>query len=170
MNSDIKALLTLWLLKTGTGSQEIRTVLQLAATSRMMAAEERADRSLDEDGPQAAGNVAKLRSEASAAAASEEMQNLRAVNSDIKALLSLSLLKIGATANEIQSAMRLASASRASATTTTATATAERAEPSRTVRQAELENRPAEVVSMTAKQALRNDHLAPISMREFAAA
>jgi hypothetical protein len=40
MNSDVKALLTLLLLKTGTSSQEIHNSLQLAGASRVMMAEE----------------------------------------------------------------------------------------------------------------------------------
>jgi hypothetical protein len=42
MNSDVKALLTLWLLKAGTSPETIQMTLQLAAASRIMAAEEQA--------------------------------------------------------------------------------------------------------------------------------
>jgi hypothetical protein len=43
MNSDIKALLTLLLLKNGAGSNEIQTALRMAAASRAAQAEELAD-------------------------------------------------------------------------------------------------------------------------------
>src|SRR4051812_35525523 len=101
MNSDIKALLTLWLLKTGTNAQEIHTALQVAAASRVMVAEENAGPSRPEETAAVPHNVSKLRPAADAMSlARKQRQQADAMNSDIKALLTLSLLKIGATSNE----------------------------------------------------------------------
>jgi ribosomal protein L7/L12 len=188
MNSDIKALLTLWLLKTGTNAQEIHTALQVAAASRVMVAEENAGPSREEAAP-TPNNVAKFRPASEAlAVARRQSQQADAMNSDIKALLTLSLLKIGATSNEIQTALRLAAASRVAASE-------ERAEPARSETPVQREpiadttlaaagvgpipaavndTAPAvaasEPISVSAKQSLRNDQLAPISIHEFAAA
>jgi hypothetical protein len=194
MNSDIKALLTLWLLKTGTNAQEIHTALQVAAASRVMVAEENGDSSRNEDAAIVPHNVSKLRPASDVlAAARKQQQQADAMNSDIKALLTLSLLKIGATSNEIQTALRLAAASRAATGE-------ERAEPARTepvrveapakpepgaeamlaaslgpIPAAVNDTAPAAVAaSMPApasmKQTVRNDQLSPISIHEFAAA
>jgi recombinational DNA repair protein RecT len=165
MNSDVKALLTLWLLKMGTSSQEIQTTLQLAAASRVMVAEEQAP--LEEDGPQAASNVALLRSasEVSSATARHDHQTARAMHSDIKALLALSLLKIGTSTIEIQTTLRMAASARAEAAEEAAAAAAVEAPAP-----APEKVRAIETPSQTPRQALRNAHLAPISMRQFAAA
>jgi ribosomal protein L7/L12 len=163
MNSDIKALLTLWLLKTGTNAQEIHTALQIAAASRVMVAEENAGPGRPEETAPAANNIAKFRPASEALSNARKMrQQADAMNSDIKALLTLSLLKIGTSSNEIQTALRLAAASRVPATE-------ERAEPARVEEAAQPEVATASDAE-TAKQALRNDHLAPISIKEFAAA
>lgn len=118
MNSDVKALLTLLLLKTGTSSQEIHNSLQLAAASRVMMAEESATPARGQAPDASTNNVAKLRpiggaSDTLTATARRMMQNADAMNSDIKALLTLLLLKNGAGANDIQTALRMAAASRA---------------------------------------------------------
>lgn len=118
MNSDVKALLTLLLLKTGTSSQEIHNSLQLAAASRVMMAEETATPSRGQAPDAMTNNVAKLRpiggaSDTLTAAARRMKQHADSMNSDIKALLTLLLLKNGAGANEIQTALRMAAASRA---------------------------------------------------------
>ena len=110
--SDIKALLTLLLLKTGTTSAEIRTSLQFASTWRTMAVDERGNDPA-RDMP-AANNVAKLYPNSDAEAAARNMQlTIEAMNSDVMALLTLSLLKNGSTSEEIQKALRLAALSRA---------------------------------------------------------
>jgi hypothetical protein len=118
MNSDVKALLTLLLLKTGTSSQEIHNSLQLAAASRVMMAEESATSARGQAPDATTNNVAKLRpiggaSDTLTAAARRMKQTADAMNSDIKALLTLLLLKNGAGANDIQTALRMAAASRA---------------------------------------------------------
>jgi len=171
MNSDIKALLTLLLLKTGTSSPEIHNALQLAAASRVMMAEENAGPMRSPLADTAANNVAKLRpiagvSDTVAASARKMKLNADAMNSDIKALLTLLLLKNGAGSNEIQTALRMAAASRAAMAE-------EQAEQTRAETQAEpIAPTAAEVASITARQALRNDQLAsdaPAAMKEFAA-
>lgn len=119
MSSDVKALLTLLALKTGTTSPEIHHALQLAAASRVMMAEEHASPSRMQ-AETSASNVAKLRPHAgnvpeTSASVRRMKQSAEAMNSDIKALITLMLLKNGADANEIQTALRMASASRAAA-------------------------------------------------------
>jgi hypothetical protein len=165
MNSDIKALLTLWLLKTGTNAQEIHTALQIAAASRVMVAEENAGPGRAEEAAPPANNVSKFRPASEALSNARKMrQQADAMNSDIKALLTLSLLKIGTSSNEIQTALRLAAASRVPASD-------ERIEPARTEEIAQPEAASvADAASANAKQAVRNDQLAPISIKEFAAA
>lgn len=119
MNTDVKALLTLLALKTGTSSPEIHHALQLAAASRVMMAEEHANPARSHaDMP--ASNVAKLRPNGTnmpetSASVRRMKQSADAMNSDIKALITLMLLKNGADANEIQTALRMAAGSRAAA-------------------------------------------------------
>jgi hypothetical protein len=118
MNSDVKALLTLLALKTGTSSPEIHHALQLAAASRVMMAEEHANPSRSQ-ADITASNVAKLRPNANMPETSASVRRMKqsadAMNSDIKALITLMLLKNGADANEIQTALRMAAGSRAAA-------------------------------------------------------
>jgi hypothetical protein len=110
--SDIKALLTLWLLKTGMTPAEIRTSLQLAAASRAMASDEQAYGRPDTS--QTAANVARLYPNSEAEViARKAQQAIEAVNSDVMALITLSLLKVGTSSDEIQKALRLAALSRA---------------------------------------------------------
>ncbi|QUS37674.1 hypothetical protein RPMA_01435 [Tardiphaga alba] len=119
MNSDVKALLTLLALKTGTSSPEIHHALQLAAASRVMMAEEHANPARG-TADATASNVARLRPSANnvpetSASVRRMKQSAEAMNSDIKALITLMLLKNGADANEIQTALRMAAGSRAAA-------------------------------------------------------
>jgi len=116
--SDIKALLTLWLLKIGTTPAEIRTSLQLAAASRAMATDEQAygrpePAQSSPAGHLIASNIARLypNSEAEIAARRARLA-LEATNSDVMTLITLSLLKVGTSSDEIQKALRLAALSR----------------------------------------------------------
>jgi hypothetical protein len=164
MNVDIKALLTLLLLKSGTSSREIQTVLMVAATSRVIVAEETAVPQRPANPLEGlASNVAAIRP-AVRLDATDFDPNAVSMHSDIKALLTLVLLQSGVNSDDIQTTLRLAAASRASMTETHREASA----PINIAERAA--NLPADIRPMAAKQALRADHLAPISMREFAAA
>lgn len=170
MNSDIKALLTLLLLKTGTSSPEIHNALQLAAASRVMMAEEYAGPTRSPVTETTPYNVAKLRpvagSDAAATSARKMKLNGEAMNSDIKALLTLLLLKNGAGSNEIQTALRMAAASRAALAE-------EQADALRAEALAEqVSTTNTDVAQLTARQAVRNDQLAPsaaVGAKEYAA-
>lgn len=169
MNSDVKALLTLLLLKTGTGSPEIHNALQLAAASRIMMAEEHSNPIRTQGAENSASNVAKLRpgTQAGVPETSASVRRMKqmadTMNSDIKALLTLLLLKSGADAGEIQTALRMAASSRAAAA-------AEEAESARAETQAEAASiAMTELASITAKQSVRNEQLASICGKEFAA-
>ncbi|MET0968134.1 MAG: hypothetical protein ABWY18_02940 [Tardiphaga sp.] len=161
MNSDVKALLTLLALKTGTSSAEIHNSLQLAAASRLMMAEETNPSRASAETP--ASNVAKLRPANGDAAdttpaARRMLQTAGAMNSDIKALLTLLLFKNGADAVEIQTALRMAAAARANAA----------ADEAETVRATASEAAPATTDhAASARQAIRNEQLA--QAKEFAA-
>ena len=61
MNVDVKALLTLLLLKQGTSARDIQTAVNLTAAARLMVAEEYADMTQEDDAPEA-DNVTRLRS------------------------------------------------------------------------------------------------------------
>jgi hypothetical protein len=117
--SDIKALLTLWLLKIGTTPAEIRTSLQLAAASRAMATDEQASARQEPAQSSPAGhliasNIARLYPNSEAEIAARRAQfALEATNSDVMTLITLSLLKVGTSSDEIQKALRLAALSRA---------------------------------------------------------
>lgn len=173
MNSDIKALLTLLALKTGTSSAEIHNSLQLAAASRLMMAEETAPAPRAPADEGTGSNVAKLRpgnagTASDATPAARRMQQAAdAMNSDIKALLTLLLFKNGADAIEIQTALRMAAAARA-----TATAAADEAETVRnetTTDEAPATPAVTDLAAITARQAIRNEQLAPVMAKEFAA-
>lgn len=160
MNSDVKALLTLLALKTGTTSPEIHHALQLAAASRVMMAEEHA--SPRGQGDATASNVAKLRPNGNVPETSNSVRRMKqsaeAMNSDIKALITLMLLKNGADANEIQTALRMAASSRAAAA-------AEEAEAMRVEAQQAGDNNPemvAELANLAGVRQGRGD-------KEFAA-
>lgn len=160
MNSDVKALLTLWLLKMGTKTQEIQTVLQLAAASRVMVAEELSLASMEEP-HSGTGNVATLRCASEPNAAVVQTSTL---HSDIKALLTLALIKVGVSLDDIQTTLRLAAGSRAEATA--AFEEEDDAPDSEPVHQAP----PQAAAAPASRQSLRAAHLAPIPMREYAAA
>lgn len=172
MNLDIKALLTLLLLKTGTTSKEIQTAVNLAAASRLMVAEEVAESPREEREDNVSqslvSRVTKFRTEAKKSDAYvrnwEADRNAAPMNSDIKALLSLLLLQNGVSSSEIQTTLRLAATSRFASpeAQTEASESDEAAEVS--------ESRPATGPSAAPRQAVRNDHLAPIPIRGFAAA
>lgn len=166
MNSDVKALLTLWLLRMGTSPEAIQMTLQLTAASRIMVAEEQAAPPRPDEREPTAANVARLRllTDANAVAANEERLNTEAMNSDVKALLSLALLKSGASASEIQMTLRLAAASR----TGLGDENSEPRQPAVTTEPQAF--RRAGIVPLTPKQLLRNEHLAPISRRASAVA
>ena len=157
---DIKALLTLLLLKQGTSSKDIQTAVNLTAAARLMVAEEYAEH----EEAQESSNVTSIRSGRQVETADTRRfePHADAMNSDIKALLMLLLLQNGASSREIQTTLRLATRSRAAAADE-ASDTSGESIPAAEVTQA-LEARP-----MTPKQALRAEHLAPIALRDFAA-
>ncbi|MEA3161066.1 MAG: hypothetical protein QOD95_2614 [Gammaproteobacteria bacterium] len=161
MSFDIKALLTLLLLKQGTSSKDIQTAVNLTAAARLMVAEEYAESAPSED--LEAGNVTNIRlgRRADTVAGARPFEpHADAMNSDIKALLMLLLLQNGASSREIQTTLRLAARTRGLMAEELLEAPEEEiaAAVART-----QETRP------TPKQALRNDHLAPVPLREFAA-
>jgi hypothetical protein len=158
MMSDIKALLTLWLLKIGTTPAEIRTSLQLAAASRAMATDEQ-----DDDRPEPvsaspasqliASNIARLYPNSEAEIAARRAQSaLEATNSDVMTLITLSLLKVGTSSDEIQKALRLAALSRAAIRDESGTGSLPDAAP-------DLPDPPR--TSIASKQAALNELLAP---------
>lgn len=161
--SDTKALLTLWLLKTGTTAAEIRISLQLAATSRVMAAEERGF-AATADAPLAlAHNVSQLHPGGDPDMLKEAREAhfaAEAMNSDIKALITLSLLKIGTSQEEIHRALRLAARSRAT----------DAEQSSNGIPLEELASAHTADASSTPKQVFRNEHLAPPLSHGYAAA
>jgi hypothetical protein len=166
MNSDIKALLALLLLKSGASTKEIQTALQLAAASRVMVAEENAE---EDDNREVASNVADLR------ATARDQDNVRGtgvptqdvMNSDIKALLTLLLLRGGTRSTEIQTTLRFAAASRVMIAEELAEPVAEEAELAE--QEAAEIPKPVRMRSISPRQPLRAEHLAPIAVRDFAA-
>jgi hypothetical protein len=112
MSFDIKALLTLLLLKQGTSSKDIQTAVNLTAAARLMVAEQYAETAPSED--LEAGNVTSIRparrSGADTVSGARPFEpHADAMNSDIKALLMLLLLlQNGASSREIQTTLRLA--------------------------------------------------------------
>jgi len=161
MNFDIKALLTLLLLKQGTSSKDIQTAVNLSAAARLMVAEEYAEPAPDED--LEAGNVTNIRPARRPGADTRPFEpHADAMNSDIKALLMLLLLQNGASSREIQTTLRLAARTRNLMADEQPEALPEEIA-------IVAVSKPQETRATTAKQALRNDHLAPIPLREFAA-
>lgn len=150
---EIKALLTLALLKSGTSSKDIQTAVNLAAAARLMASEEYAGLGCHEDNSAAAqaSNIHAFRNGETVPAALPRPfePHLDVMNSDIKALLSLLLLQNGASPKEIQTTLKLAAAAREAGT--------EQEAMEETVDIPESRRGP------TAKQPVRNDHLAPVS-------
>jgi hypothetical protein len=113
MSFDIKALLTLLLLKQGTSSKDIQTAVNLTAAARLMVAEQYAETAPSED--LEAGNVTSIRparrSGADTVSGARPFEpHADAMNSDIKALLMMLLLLLqnGASSREIQTTLRLA--------------------------------------------------------------
>jgi hypothetical protein len=162
MSFDIKALLTLLLLKQGTSSKDIQTAVNLTAAARLMVAEY-ADTAPSED--LEAGNVTNIRparrSGADTVAGARPFEpHADAMNSDIKALLMLLLLQNGASSREIQTTLRLAARTRGLMADELLEAPEEEI--------AAAVSR-AQETRATPKQVLRNDHLAPVALREFAA-
>src|ERR1700761_3585985 len=112
--TEIKALLTLALIKSGTSAKDIQTAIDVAAMTRLMAGEECAEPIFD-DSNGADGNVTNVRDlrPGNAAPAPRERKRAQPVsglNGDVKALLSLLLLQHGATSREILAALRMAAA------------------------------------------------------------
>jgi hypothetical protein len=157
---DVKALLTLLLLKQGTSAKDIQTAVNLTAAARLMVAEEYADSNETQD----SGNVTSLRSarHGEAPTARPFEPHADAMNSDIKALLMLLLLQNGASSREIQTTLRLATKSRSLAADEPSDMSQEAVQVAEVTKA--LETRP-----VTPKQALRAEHLAPIALRDFAA-
>jgi hypothetical protein len=83
------------------------------------------------------------------------------MNSDIKALLTLLLIQNGASSREIQTTLRLAATVRGMMANEQAETPLEDVSAAAVGRILETRAAP--------KQTLRNEHLAPITMREFAA-
>ena len=168
MNFDIKALLTLLLLKSGTSSRDIQTAVNLTAAARLMVAEEYAETATADEAAVEGGNVTKIRTARSTEADTEARQydpQADAMNSDIKALLMLLLLQSGASSREIQTTLRLAAKSRGAVTEEKADTPVE--EMAVAAVSKVLETRVMNPRQMQA--ALRADQLAPIALREFAA-
>jgi hypothetical protein len=155
---DIKALLTLLLLKQGTTSRDIQAAVNLTATARLMVAKEYADIAQHHEAAEA-GNVARIRSsrQSDVDAVRPFEPHLDTLNSEIKALLMLLLLQSGASQHEIQTTLRLAAKSRSAATTE---------EYEMVQEEMPVEAAPA---PRRVKQVFRPEHLAPIGANEFAA-
>jgi hypothetical protein len=152
--TEIKALLTLALLKSGTSSRDIQNAIDIAATTRLMAGEEYA--ALDHDDAGIADrnvtNIRDLRNGNVAAAPRERkrQQPVSGLNGDVKALLSLLLLQHGATSREILTTLRMAAAMPVQ-------------ENCQDIEPAEPEQPEAvATVLATSRHRLSNEHLAPI--------
>ncbi len=168
MNFDIKALLTLLLLKSGTSSKDIQTAVNMAAAARLMAAEESAEPEPSAETQETnASNVTKIwpirNGEPEAAPSPRKFEpQADAMNSDIKALLTLLLLQNGVSSREIQTTLRMAAAVRGMMAD-------EPTEPPPADISTAAVGRIPEMRSAP-KQAGRNDHLAPVPVRDFVAA
>jgi hypothetical protein len=151
---EMKALLTLALLKSGTSAKDIQTAVNVASAARLMAAEEFGKFSRNEQvrSQAKASNVRGLRQhEEMAYPSGPDHDQLESLNSDIKALLSLLLLQQGASSKEILTTLRMAAG----------VTEEEHVEPEEMIEEPvrrEIERRPA-----TSKQAVRNEPLPPIS-------
>src|ERR1700761_2375460 len=168
---EIKALLTLALLKSGTSAKDIQTAVDVASTARLMIIEEYAELARRDESDASDSNVTRIYETRQGAPAPRRLEPQQApqvegVNSDIKALLSLLLLQHGASQKEISTTLRLAAAARAAENVEKSDEAApERVEtqerPERVERTAKPEPRDAEK-RVSAKQAMRNDFLAAI--------
>jgi hypothetical protein len=184
--TEIKALLTLALLKSGTSARDIRTAIGVAATTRLMAGEEGAELGQDDSNVADANvtNIRQLRHGNATPVLRERKgeQPISGLNGDVKALLSLLLLQHGATSREILTTLRMAATPRAqddeqtigqdseqdSEQTEFEQATEAAANAAPEVAQ-KPEIRSADARTSTAKQRLRNDYLAPIARSPHAA-
>jgi hypothetical protein len=102
---EIKALITLALLKSGTSAKDIQTAVNLASTARLMAAEENSGSGRVEYRPDV--KVTSIH-EVRDPDCHEHCLQLEGMQSDIKTLLSLLLLQHGATPREILTTLRMA--------------------------------------------------------------
>ena len=183
--TEIKALLTLALLKSGTSAKDIQTAIDVAATTRLMAGEECADSGQD-DGNGADGHVTNVRDlrHGDAAVAVRDRkreQPISVLNGDVKALLSLLLLQHGASSREILTTLRMAAGVRVQDGEPTGGQDRERTEPEQPTEPAAAvipqkphlalgpDMLPAEIRPATPKQRLRNEYLAPIARSPRAA-
>jgi hypothetical protein len=187
--TEIKALLTLALLKSGTSAKDIQTAIDVAAMTRLMAGEERAE-PIPDDSNGADGNVTNIRDlrPGNAAPAPHEpkrSQPISGLNGDVKALLSLLLLQHGATSREILAALRMAAAPReqigeqkVEQSTAQDSEPAELEQPTEPVAAPVPQKHPvvlrpemltADIRPSAPKQRLRNDYLAPIERPHRAA-
>jgi hypothetical protein len=192
---EIKALLTLALLKAGKSVKEIQSAIDIAATTRLMAGEEGAEAGHDErsaaDGHST--NVRDLHHGNAAAAVRDRkrQQTTSALNGDIKAMLSLLLLQHGSTSREILMTLRMATGACRQNTAQNSAQHREQAgvqdhelieleqpaeapAPAAPIPQKPQlvlrpEMIPADIRPATAKQRLRNEYLAPIERSPHAA-
>lgn len=168
MNFDIKALLTLLLLKSGTSSKDIQTAVNMAAAARLMVAEETAEHEQSVEAQETSNNnvtnIWSIRNgEAETAPSPRKFEpHADAMNSDIKALLTLLLLQNGVSSREIQTTLRMAAAARGMMAGEPTEPPPADISPAAVGRILETRSAP--------KQAVRNDHLAPGPVREFVAA
>jgi hypothetical protein len=154
---EIKALLTLALLKSGTSAKDIQTAINVASAARLMVIEEYAElvRSGESGSDANVANIYEARHGVSPSAPQSRRRGLEVdgMNSDIKALLSILLLQHGASPKEILTTLRMAASARA----------AEDEEmPEQTAGEEDVRREP-EKRHPTPKQALRNELLAPIA-------
>ena len=149
---EIKALLTLALLKSGTSAKDIQTAVNVASTARLMIIEEYAELARRDEGDSESNvtSIHEARHPASRRHEPQQAPQVEGLNSDIKALLSLLLIQHGASPKEISTTLRLAAAARAAET--------DEKTPELTTAQElkETERR------LSAKQAMRNELLAAI--------
>src|ERR1700753_858174 len=144
---EIKALLTLALLKSGTSAKDIQTAVNVASAARLMIAQEYAALARSDEG-RFDGKVTNMRGEP---LSRKQELNVDGVHSEIKALLSLLLLQNGASQKEILTTLRLATAAAARI------ADEEEDEIEQAVEE-EVRQQP-ERRTMTPKQALRSEQL-----------
>jgi hypothetical protein len=155
---EIKALLTLALLKSGTSAKDIQTAVSIASAARLMAAQEYAELARSEES-RLDSKVTNIRGEP---ISRKPELNMGGVHSEIKALLSLLLLQHGASQKEILTTLRLATAAAAQM------AEEDEDEAEQMVEE-EVPQQP-ERRNPTAKQTLRNEQLAPAAAKVMRAA
>jgi hypothetical protein len=146
---EIKALLTLALLKSGTSAKDIQTAVNVASAARLMIAQEYAALARGDEG-RFDSKVTNMRGEP---LGQKQELNTDSVHCEIKALLSLLLLQNGASQKEILTTLRLASAAAAQMAE-------EDQDDAEQMVEEEVPQQP-ERRNPTAKQTLRNEQLAP---------